>query len=650
MCGIPGVTPTVRRLIDGQFGASPSWSLALLFLLLSGPLLSNPAFARSDSLLSVRSVVRSEAIARAQQDLTRAFEEAMQSGVEALQSGNVAAAVAAFERAVALQPHQSIAQALLGSALLAAERAEEALRPLGRAVELDPELFMAQQNLGLARLQTGLPAEAARALEAALALEPGNANVQIMLGRALTLADRPDEAVTHLRAATEGHADLSLAHRYLGAALLAAGQYQEALTSLTAVGQPRPEDVELQLDLARAHHGLGERDEAVALLENVVEREPARADAWTLLGTILATQTDSADAQVSAAKTLERALELRPGDTRASLELASIYYRFRLHEDAVAVLDSVIASPSEEVALELARFRHLQRLDQYERASHAAERAIEAGAGPQAFYYLGFALMYLRDFDRAIQAFHTATEKDPGLADAHRELGSLLLDRQRLEDARAALERAVAADPADAEAHYLLGLALFRGGEPESAIPSFELAVQLDPEHASAHYNLGTVLRLTGRVEEGMAAMRRFQELQAQERPGESRLTQNLANLIRQGVFLAKTGHGERAVGLFHRALENNPESDLVLFNLGLILSDMEKHQEAADALERAVKSNPDRAEAYAALANAYRALGRTEEAQRMRAIYEELLRRLQVQVPRVPSRTRRRDPLRNVG
>ena len=82
----------------------------------------------------------------------------------------------------------------------------------------------------------------------------------------------------------------------------------------------------------------------VALLENVVEQESTHSEAWTLLGTILATQTDSADAQVSAAKALGRALELRPGDTNASMELASIYYRFRMHEDALAVLDGVIAS------------------------------------------------------------------------------------------------------------------------------------------------------------------------------------------------------------------------------------------------------------------------------------------------------------------
>ena len=105
-------------------------------------------------------------------------------------------------------------------------------------------------------------------------------------------------------------------------------------------------------------------------------------------------------------------------------------------------------------------------------------------------------------------------------------------------------------------------------------------------------------------------------------------MDQYLANLVRQGVFLAKMGRGEQAVELFQRALENDPESDLVLFNLGLIFYDLQRHQEAADALELAVDSNPDRAESYAALANAYLALGRTADARRMRARYEELRQR----------------------
>jgi tetratricopeptide (TPR) repeat protein len=627
MCGTPGEPPPASLLSGGRPGATHARVYSLVLLLL----VSGPAIALSESLPPpgsvVGSVVPSEPVSGAQQDLTRVFEEAMQAGVDALQSGNTTAAVAAFERAVALQPRQAIAQALLGSALLAAERAEEALGPLDRAVELDPALFIAQQNLGLARLQTARPGEAAEALEAALGIEPGNPSVQMMLGRALTLANRPEEAVVHLRVVAEGHPDTFLAHRYLGSALLALGRFPEARASLAIAARMRPEDVELQLDLARAHQGAGERDEAVALLERVADREPSRADVWTLLGSILATQTDNPDAQVSAAKALEQALELKPGDTRASLELTSIYYLFRLHEHALDVLDNAVVSPSEKVDLELERFRHLQRLDQYEAASAAAERAIEAGAGPEAYYYLGFALTYLRDFDGAIRAYRTATEKDPGLARAHRELGDLLIDRQLYEEARAALESVVAADPADAEAHYLLGLALFRAGEAESAIPSFERAVQLDPEHASAYYNLATVLRMTGRAEEGMAAMRSFQALQADQLPGAARMDQYLANLIRQGVFLAKMDRGERAVELFQRALENDPESDLVLFNLGLILSDLTRHQEAADVLERAIESNPDRAEAYGALANAYRALGRTEDALRMRARYEELRR-----------------------
>jgi superkiller protein 3 len=573
-------------------------------------------------------------VAETQDQQTLAFDEAMRAGTEAMQAGQFDAAIAAFGRAVAMQPRQSIAHAMLGSALLAAQRAEEALEPLGRAAEIDPESFIAQQNLGLALLSVGRPGEAVQALEIALELEPDNLSVQRMLGRALTLAGRAEEASPILRVVAEGDPDDFLAQRYLGSALLATGHYSEAVDAFTAAARMRPEDLDLQVELARAHLALGERRaEAIALLKTIVDRQPVNYDAWVLLGVSLAAQTDSADAQVDGAKALQRALELKPGDTRASLGLASIYYRFRLHEDAIVVLDEAVAGtsdPSEVVTLELERFRHLHRLNEYERARQAAARAIEAGGGAQAYYYLGFALNYLRDFDGAIEAFRTAIEIDPDMAVAQRELGSLLIDRQLYADARVALERAVAVDPDDAEAHYLLGLALFRAGEAESAIPSLERAVQLDPEHASAYYNLGTVLRMNGRVEEGMAAMRRFQELQAQQTPGENRMEGYLVNLVQRGVFLAKMGRGERAVELFEMALENDPDSDLVLFNLGLILFDLERPEEAADALTRAIESNPERAEAYGALANVYLALGRNEDAMRMRARYEELRRRRQ--------------------
>ncbi len=630
MFGIPSPRNPARRPADAWSRATLPWSLASLVLLL--PLsFSNLAVAQSDSPLPLRPGDRIEPLAGARQDPTRAFEEAMQSGAEAMQSGNIAAAITAFERAVALQPRQAIAQALLGSALLAAERAEDALEPLGRAIVLDAGLFIAQQNLGLARLQTGRPTEAAEALGAALELEPGNPSVQIMLGRALTLADRPEDAIVYLEAVAEEHPETFLAHRYLGAALLAAGRYQDAVESLTTASRSRPGDLELQTDLALAHLELGERrEDAIALLETIVERDPDNAEAWTILGIGLAAQIESPDAQVAAAQALRRALELRPGDLRASLELSSIYYLFRLHDDAIAVLDDVAAGPSEQVPLELERFRHLQRSNEYERAARAAERAIEAGAGPEAYYYLGFALTYLREFDGAIEAYRMAVEKDPGMAIAHRELGSLLIDRQLYEEAQAELEQAIAADAADVEAHYLLGLALFRGGDPGSAIPSLERAVELDPEHASAHYNLGTVLRMTGRSEEGMAEMQRFQELQAQQRPGAARMDQYLANLVQQGIFLAKIGQGQRAVDLFNRALENEPSSDLVLFNLGLVLYDLNRLEEAAAALEQAIEVNPARAEAYAALANTYRAQGRDDDARRMRARYEELRRQQQ--------------------
>ena len=74
---------------------------------------------------------------------------------------------------------------------------------------------------------------------------------------------------------------------------------------------------------------------------------------------------------------------------------------------------------------------------------------------------LGVLLKRRMDFDGAEAAYHAAIAADPGLADAHYNLGVLLeYERQDLDGAEAAYRAAIAVDPGFADAHCNLG-ALF---------------------------------------------------------------------------------------------------------------------------------------------------------------------------------------------
>ena len=381
----------------------------------------------------------------------------------------------------------------------------------------------------------------------------------------------------------------------------------------------------------------GDPAAAAEAFARAVALQPRHPLALTLLGDALleagrvgdaVEDVGNRDDEVRAAQALRRTLELRPGEPGASLALATIYRRFGLYEDAIEVLDSVVSTASGNAALELERVRVLSRRGEYQRARDAAERAIEAGAGPDAHYYLGMVLKNQFDLDGALEAFRAAADAAADPSVAQRELASLLIDRRRYDEARAVLERAVAAAPSDAQAHYLLGVAVLRAGDPEGALPNLERALQLDPDLASALYALSAARRLLGHVEESLSAMQRFKALSDQQQGGAGRVEQHTATLNQQGILYYRIGEPARALERFQRALEIDSEGDLATFNIGLAYAGLGNHLEAVAAFERAIERNPNRPETYAALAREYRALGRLEDAARMQARYEELLRR----------------------
>ena len=73
-----------------------------------------------------------------------------------------------------------------------------------------------------------------------------------------------------------------------------------------------------------------------------------------------------------------------------------------------------------------------------------------------------------------------ATESDPGYALAFFDLGNVLDDLKRMDDAIAAYRRAIELQPGYADAHYNLALTLERHGRRRTALPHWTAYLQLD--------------------------------------------------------------------------------------------------------------------------------------------------------------------------
>jgi hypothetical protein len=111
-----------------------------------------------------------------------ADDSTIQGGLQRLQGGDVAGAVAVFERITALEPSNGAAFQYLGIARAQAGDATGGLAALRKAAGLLPASAGVQFNLGVALHRAGQFDEARAALEAAIALDPGHAKARAALG------------------------------------------------------------------------------------------------------------------------------------------------------------------------------------------------------------------------------------------------------------------------------------------------------------------------------------------------------------------------------------------------------------------------------------------------------------------------------------
>jgi predicted O-linked N-acetylglucosamine transferase (SPINDLY family) len=240
-------------------------------------------------------------------------------------------------------------------------------------------------------------------------------------------------------------------------------------------------------------------------------------------------------------------------------------------------------------------------------------RAIRVN-GHVAVYHnnLGNVLRDQGKLDEAAVCCRRALELQPDYAQAHNNLGNVLRDQGKLDAAAACYRRALELKPDFAEAHSNLGNALADQGKADEAVASYRRALELKPDYAEAHNKLGNALRDQGKLDEAAACCRRALEL----KPDYAGAHNNLGN-----VFLDQDKPDE-AVTSYRRALELKPDYAEAHNNLGNALTDQGnalkdygKLDEAVASYRRALALKPDFAQAHNNLGNALKAQTKLDEA-----------------------------------
>ena len=233
------------------------------------------------------------------------------------------------------------------------------------------------------------------------------------------------------------------------------------------------------------------------------------------------------------------------------------------------------------------------------------ERALALDPGlAEAHNNLGV-LLRPRDAGAARAAFTRAARLRPGYAEAHNNLGLLMQQTGALAEAVAEFRAAVAADPRSADAHNNLGLALRESGDPAAAVEPLRTAVRLAPDRPESHNNLGNAYIALSRLADASACYRRALEI-APDYP------EALNNL---GATMRAERRTDQAIPLLRRALHLRPDYPDALNNLALCLPEVADPGEILALLEDVLRRAPDDAAPRATMAVGLAELGRHAEA-----------------------------------
>ena len=132
---------------------------------------------------------------------------------------------------------------------------------------------------------------------------------------------------------------------------------------------------------------------------------------------------------------------------------------------------------------------------------------------PWGYYMLGLSAWKAGEYATAEEALEQALELDPRHVKSWINLGRVLLDDGRPEEALAKIDSALVIDPELDVAHRLKGRVHHQLGRTDEALGAYRQAIRIDNSDAWSMNNMGLVLIEAGRYDEAVAPLARAVEL-----------------------------------------------------------------------------------------------------------------------------------------
>ncbi|MGA8043945.1 MAG: tetratricopeptide repeat protein [Terracidiphilus sp.] len=323
--------------------------------------------------------------------------------------------------------------------------------------------------------QQGKLPEAEAMWRAALKTYPNDAEAYAHLGFLEARQERYQEAILHYRKALALNPSMPGLRLNLGLSLFKSGDLKEAVATFTPLLKTEPAGSPQALRLATligmAEYGLGNYGESISYL-----RTATAADAQNLpLRLLLAQSCLWSKHYQCVLDVYHEILTLNADSAEADMLAGEAYDEMKDRADAVLQFRAAVKSDPRLPNVHFGLGYLLWNLMQYEDA--AREFQAELANNPdhaQAMTYLADTNMKLNHPELATPLLEKAIRLDPRLELAHLDLGILLADAGRKEEALKEFKAAAALSPDDVNVHWRLARFYQSVGEKELAKAEFE--------------------------------------------------------------------------------------------------------------------------------------------------------------------------------
>ncbi|WP_233802876.1 tetratricopeptide repeat protein [Paraburkholderia sp. HP33-1] len=355
------------------------------------------------------------------------------------------------------------------------------------ALAEQPENADIRLRLGILELQCGDGERALAQLDRAIALAPYDVRHRGMRAHVLHSLGRFAQAAATLREAiTLDPADAEL-HAALGNALQAQADHHAAIDAYTSALARDPANADAASNLGNSHRQLGAFDAAGRAYRAALAVQPAHALALTQLGTLL----DEQGQHDEALALLREAVRVDPRAPAALINLGVALCGRRAFGEAADVLAQAVthAPLNADAAYNLGNA--LQGLGRPADAVTQLRRATTLSPDhADAFNNLGNVCVLLGETGAAADAYDAALRVRPGFVAAHNNAANLRRSLGLYDEAIAHLRLALASDARHSATHNNLGNVLKDSGALDDAIDCYRQAIACDPHNALAHSNL----------------------------------------------------------------------------------------------------------------------------------------------------------------